>query len=318
MVCIEPSSFDAGNADPQLAGATQLLLGALPGAGWVFPPSSAAALRTALSSGAPAPYLSERAETLKIPSPDDDGLTLRVIRPAGTAPPAGVYVHCHGGGWTIGSAAAQDVELERISDASGLIVASVEYRLAPEHPYPAPLDDCETALRWVIENGAGELGTGTVLAGGQSAGANLALAAALRVLKDRPGALSALALYYGNYDLTGTPSLRADAPGVMISMTAMSWFMDQYVPDHAVRARPDVSPLYADLSGLPPTALIVGSADALRDDTLFLAARLASAGVPCELHVVAGAEHGFDHLPLPAVQQATAAMDGFLARHAGR
>jgi acetyl esterase/lipase len=102
----------------------------------------------------------------------------------------------------------------------------------------------------------------------------------------------------------------------MITATAMDWFYDQYVPDPSRRADPDISPLYAELSGLPPTVLAVGSEDALVDDTLFLATRLVTAGVDCELVVVPGGEHGFGMLPLPAMQEAIARVDEFLATRA--
>jgi acetyl esterase/lipase len=264
-------------------------------------------------AGDPDGYVSSRAETMVVPSPGGD-VPVRVIRP--NEPPTAVFVHCHDGGWAIGSAAGQDASLERISDRTGMTVVSVDYRLAPEHPYPAGLDDCERALRWAIESRERFFGAPKVLVGGESAGANLALCATLRVIQDQPSAVAALALYYGNYDLTGTPSLRNATSANMIHPEVMGWFIDQYVADPALRAEPDVSPLYADLSALPPTALAVGSEDGLVDDTLFLASRLVAASVECELVVAPGGEHAFDLLPLPPFQDAVSRMDAFLSRHA--
>jgi acetyl esterase len=310
MVSIDAAAFDPASVAPELAGANEMLVGGLQAMGWSFPPESAPALRDAMAAGAAVePYLSPRAEDREA-----DGVPVRVVPAAGT--PSGVFVHCHGGGWTIGSALGQDATLERISDRTGMTVVSVDYRLAPEHPYPAGLDDCERATRWVVANASSAFGADKVLLGGESAGANLALCAALRVVADAPEALAALALYYGNYDLTGTPSQRAGVDGVMITTTAMDWFYDQYVADPSRRAEPDISPLYADLGGLPPTALAAGTADSLVDDTLFLAARLTAARVPTELVLVPGGEHAFDMLPLPVTQEAVARVDDFLARHA--
>lgn len=233
-----------------------------------------------------------------------------------SAQPTAVYAHCHGGGFVIGSAAGQDAALERIAAATGMTVASIDYRLAPEHRYPAGPDDCETAVRWLAEHGEAELGTGRLLIGGESAGANLALVAALRVTRDAPGTLAGVALYYGNYDLTMTPSQRQAASGVLITTGCLDWFYDQYAPDAARRADPDLSPLYADLRGLPPVMLAVGTADSLIDDTTFLASRLLAAGVDCDLVIVPGGEHAFDLAPLPECQQAVAAVDAFLAKQA--
>lgn len=125
-----------------------------------------------------------------------------------------------------------------------------------------------------------------------------------------------MALYYGNYDLTMTPSQRQGESGVLITRASLEWFYDQYVPDPGRRAEPDISPLHADLHGLPPVILAVGTADSLVDDTMFLACRLLAANVDTELVVVPGGEHAFDMAPLPECQQAVAAVDAFLAKHA--
>jgi acetyl esterase len=323
-VRIDAETFDPARISPAVPQFNTALVGGMAAMGWVFPPESAPALREALASAGPAPYLSESARTIGVPAGDlagdlaedlagDREIPVRII-PA--ADPAGVFVHCHGGGWTIGSAAGQDAALERIVANTGMTVASIDYRLAPEHPYPAGLDDCEQATRWLIEHAAGELGSGRLLIGGESAGANLALCTALRIGRDRPDALSAVALYYGNYDVTMTPSQRQAETGVLITRGSLEWFYDQYAPDRGRRDDPDISPLYADLHGLPPVVLAVGTADSLVDDTMFLASRLLAAGVDTELVVVPGGEHAFDMAPVPECQEAVAAVDAFLAKHA--
>jgi acetyl esterase/lipase len=309
---IDAQTFDPGQISPAVRDFNKVLVTGLTGAGWVFPPPSAPALREALGASAPAPYVSPAGRTVSVPAGDHD-IPVRII-PA--AAPATVFVHVHGGGFVIGSAAGQDAALERIAASTGMTVASIDYRLAPEHPYPAGLDDCETVTRWLIEHAAAELGSGRLLIGGESAGANLALCTALRVVRDQPGALAGAALYYGNYDLTMTPSQRQAGSGVLITTGSLEWFYDQYVPDASKRDDPDISPLYADLHGLPPVILAVGTADSLIDDTTFLFSRLLAAGVDTELVVVPGGEHAFDMAPVPQCQEAVAAVDAFLAKHA--
>jgi acetyl esterase len=309
---IDADTFDRARISPAVKEFNAALIGGMTGVGWVFPPPSAQALRDALAQGGPEPFISSAARTIQIPAATGD-IPVRII-PA--AEPTAVFVHCHGGGWTIGSAAGQDAALERIVASTGMTVASIDYRLAPEHPYPAGLDDCEQATRWLAAHAASELGSSRLLIGGESAGANLALCTALRVGRDLPDALSAIALYYGNYDITMSPSQRQAETGVLITTGSLEWFYDQYVPEKAMRDDPDISPLYADLHGLPPVILAVGTADSLVDDTMFLSARLLAADVDTELVVVPGGEHAFDMAPVPECQQAVATVDAFLAKHA--
>lgn len=306
--------FDPTGSDPELIGFNQVLIPGLIGMGWSFPPESPQALRDALAAGTTPEmvYFAPHAETRTIAGPGGD-LDLRVIPADG--PPKAIYLHCHGGGFAIGSAAGQDASLERISKAAGVTVVSIEYRLAPENPYPAGLDDCEAAALWVLDNAQQVWGTSTVIIGGESAGANLALCTLIRVNRARPGAIAAANLLYGNYDISMTPSQRV-AVEEMITTESLAWFYDQYVPDPAGRTDPDVSPLYADLTGLPPTLLSVGNEDSMLDDSLFLAMRMLVAGVDCELLVIPGAEHAFDTAPVPAAQQAVEKLDAFVARHA--
>ena len=309
---MDAETFDPGRVNPAVTGFNAALVPGLVAGGWAFPPPAAQALRDALAASAPPPYVSPSGRTITVPAGDHE-IGVRVI-PA--AAPSAVFVHVHGGGFAIGSAAGQDAALERIAASTGMTVASVDYRLAPEHPYPAGLDDCETVTRWLTEHAEAEFGTRRLLIGGESAGANLALCTALRVIRDQPDALSAAALYYGNYDITMTPSQRQAESGFLITTGSLAWFYDQYVADPAKRDDPDISPLYADLHGLPPVILAVGTADSLIDDTTFLFSRLLAAGVDTDLVVVPGGEHAFDLAPVPDCQEAVAAVDAFLAKHA--
>ncbi len=231
----------------------------------------------------------------------------------------GVYLHLHGGGWTIGAADPQDPLLAQLARESGLVVASLEYRLAPEHPYPCGPDDCEDAALWLLERGAAELDApGALAIGGESAGAHLAAVTLLR-LRDRHGAAGfrAANLVYGTYDLGGTPSRRAaDAETLVLTDSSMTWFTENFVPglDGEQRRDPSISPLYADLRGLPPALFTVGTLDPLLDDTLFMAARWQAAGNDAELLAYEDAVHGFNAFPTGLARAANAAQVDFLRR----
>ena len=226
-------------------------------------------------------------------------------------------LHIHGGGWVIGRAAMNDPANERRADELGLAIVSVDYRLAPEHPYPAGPDDCEAAAVWLVENARSELGAdpAKILVGGESAGGHLSAVTALR-MKQRHGFRFAGAnLVYGLYDLSGVPSHAAfDDRNVILNSHNIAWFTDCFVPDPAMRRNPDVSPLYADLAGAPPALFTVGTLDPLLDHSLFLFPRWRAAGSPAEIQIHPGAPHGFDAFPVPEGKQATETIDAFLSR----
>jgi len=257
---------------------------------------------------------SERAELRSIPGPAGE-LPLRIFRPRGEV--RGAMLHIHGGGWVIGKAAMNDPVNERRADELGLAIVSVEYRLAPEHPYPAAPDDCEAAAVWLVDNARSEFGADPqkILVGGESAGGHLAAVTALR-MKQRHGYRFAGAnLVYGLYDLSGVPSHTAlDHRNVILNSANIGWFTDCFVPDPALRRDPDVSPLYADLSDAPPALFTVGTLDPLLDHTLFLYPRWLAAGSPAEIQIHPGAPHGFDAFPAPEGKRATATIDAFLSR----
>ena len=236
---------------------------------------------------------SDRAQTRVINGSAGD-IELRVFEPETVR---GVYLHIHGGGWVLGAADLSDDARLREADANNIAVVSVEYRLAPEHPYPAGPDDCEAAALWLIENAQSTFGTDRLLIGGESAGAHLSVATLLR-LRDKHGLtpFSGANLVYGAYDLTKTPSCANWGDyNLILSTPIVDWFMDHFVADDQ-RGDPDVSPLYADLDGMPPALFSVGTRDPLLDDTLFMAARWAAAGNGTDLAVYPGGVHGFDSI----------------------
>lgn len=230
----------------------------------------------------------------------------------------GVYLHLHGGGWAFGSADGQDERLWQLAVQARLAVVSVAYRLAPEHPFPAGPDDCETAARWLVDHAASEFHTQRLLIGGESAGAHLSVLTLLR-LRDRhgiTGAFRAAHLLFGPYDLSMTPSQRAFGPRRLLSNTeSLRGSYHLFTPGMGAEERrdPEVSPLFADLAGLPPARIVVGTEDPLLDDSLFLASRWRATGTPVQLGVVAGAMHGFTLFPLTITQRELARQREFLA-----
>jgi len=253
----------------------------------------------------------DEARTRKIPGAAGE-IPIRVIAPES---PRGAYLHLHGGGWSIGAAHHNDVANKRIADACGLAVVSVDYRLAPEDPYPAGPDDCEAAALWLIEHAEREFGSDRLLIGGESAGAHLSVVTLLR-LRDRHrlAPFSAANLLFGAYDLSLTPSARAwGERNLILSTPIIEWCTSNFVPE-PLRTHPDVSPLYADLAGLPPALITVGTEDPLLDDSLFLHARWIAAGNQAELSVWPGGIHGFNAFPIPIAERSNAQILEFLAR----
>jgi acetyl esterase len=222
-------------------------------------------------------------------------LPARVYRPAAGRIPLVVYLH--GGGWTIGNLESHDRMCRRLADGSGAAVLAIDYRLAPEHPWPASVDDTVAALRWVA-SAPGDLGEvpSAVAVAGDSAGGTLAALACLRLRDEYPAALPRLqALLYANTDLTGTqPSMREKAAGWGLDASTVRFFNSQWVPDQARWSDPGVSPLHApDLSGLPGTLIVTAEHDPLRDESEAYARRLRDAGVEVELRREPGLIHSF-------------------------
>ncbi|MFJ9842922.1 alpha/beta hydrolase [Kitasatospora sp. NPDC101155] len=230
----------------------------------------------------------------------------------------GVYLHIHGGGWVFGSADGQDEKLWSLATEARLAVVSVDYRLAPERPFPAGPDDCEAAARWLVDHAEAEFGTRRLLIGGESAGAHLSVLTLLR-LRDRhglTGAFRAAHLAFGPYDLSMTPSQRLFGSRQLLSNSdsvqgSYELFTPGMTPDR--RRDPEVSPLYADLTGMPPARIMVGTEDPLLDDSLFLAQRWQATGAPVQLAVVAGAMHGFTLFPLTVTARERQRERDFLA-----
>jgi len=280
---------------------------------WSFPPSLVRERRDQGLGPFPLPPASKRARILEIPGVDGM-IALRVIEP--TSPARGVYLHIHGGGWTLGGPHLDDARLEAIADTNGLVAISVKYRLAPEHPYPAGPDDCEAAALWLVEHAPEHFGTSKLTIGGESAGAHLSVVTLLR-LRDRHGItpFCGANLEAGCYDLTLTPSARRfGLAKLVLSTRDISKFVECFVPPTVDAGHPDLSVIHADLSGMPLALFSVGTRDALLDDSLFMASRWEAAGNAVDIAVFPGGCHVFQSFPLEISRQSLARMDAFLQR----
>lgn len=224
----------------------------------------------------------------------DGEVRLRVLVPIEN--PRGVVVYYHGWGWVIGSIDESDTIARKLAERTSCAVVLVDYRLAPEHPYPTAVDDSYAALEWVGENLA-EIADAEapLIVAGDTAGGNLAAVMAIRA-RDRGGPAIALqALIYPVTDSDfSRPSYASPENKLMLTREGMIWFWDHYVPESSRRKEPDASPLHADdLSGLPPTVILTAEFDVLRDEGEAYAERLTEANVPTDLKRYAGQMHGF-------------------------
>lgn len=253
-----------------------------------------------------------------IPGPGGE-VPVRVFIPEGE--PAGAYLHIHGGGWVLGSECAQDPLLRTIAAGAGVAVVSVGYRLAPEHPYPAGLDDCLAASRWLEANVAalGVRDPSAIAIGGESAGANLAAATLLRRRDECDEPYRAAVLTFGVFSAAlDLPSMKAMWDrDLVLSGPIMAYFAGAYARGRDSR-HPYISPLFADLRGLPAAIFTVGTLDHLYSDTLEMAAAWKRAGNPCELHEYKDGPHGFTAMPIALAAQANKRIVEFLARTIGR
>jgi len=195
-------------------------------------------------------------------------------------------------------------------------VVSVDYRLAPENPYPAAADDCETVAVWLAENSKSEFGCERFIIGGESAGANLAVVTLVR-MRDRHGftGFSGANLVFGCFNISMTPSQRNwGERNLIISTPTIHWFNDHYVPDVEKLDEPDVSPIYAKLHNMPQALFTVGTLDPLLDDTLFMHARWIAAGNRAQLAVYPGGTHAFIIFPIKIAREANKKIFEYIAK----
>jgi acetyl esterase len=251
---------------------------------------------------------------LSVPGPGGD-LRVRLYLPDAPGP-VPVFVWIHGGGWTIGSIEENEVASRAVCAAASVAVAAVEYRLAPEDPYPAAPADCYAVVEWLAAGGAGPaVAASRIAVGGESAGGNLSTVVCL-MARDRGGppiaAQVLICPVFGHPD-DGHASYADFATGYGMTADAMRFVFAQYAP--ASPDDPYVLPSRApDLSGLPPALVLTAEYDVLRDEGEAFAGRLSDAGVAVDLHRYAGQIHGFYGLytDLPASARSHAEVAAYL------
>ncbi len=263
------------------------------------------ARRAAMPPGEPVAKTEDRV----IPGPAGS-IPVRVYTPQG-AGPFSVVVYFHGGGWVIGDIESHDASVRALTNRSGCVIVSVDYRLAPEHKFPAAADDCFAATQWAAAHAAEFGGDAARLAvGGDSAGGNLAAVVAL-MAKERgdPHIAFQLLIYpVTDYNLD-TASYKANAEGYLLTRDAMVWFWNHYLNTAAEGKNPIASPLQAsDLTGLPPALVITAEYDPLRDEGEAYAKRLEAAGVRVICTRYEGMIHGFFGMHL-LIDKAREALD---------
>jgi acetyl esterase len=247
---------------------------------------------SAMSSaeGEPIAHVEDR----KIPGPAGS-IPIRIYTPKGGGP-FPMLVYFHGGGWVIGDLDNSDALCRSLANGAGCITVAVDYRLAPEHKFPAAPEDCYAATKWIAENARHFNGDHSRIAiGGDSAGGNLAAVVA-QMIRDRGGPPLVLQmLLYPVTDLTAdNQSLRENAEGYMLTILDLQWFINHYLSREEEKKHPLASPmLAADLRGLPQALVVTAEFDPLRDEGEQYGSRLKEAGVPATISRYKGTIHGF-------------------------
>lgn len=253
----------------------------------------------------------------QVTAADGSQFTVRVLVPAGDI--RALVVYLHGGGWVIGDLETHDSLVRVLANRLQAAVVNVDYRLAPEHRFPAAVDDSWAALQWAGEHMA-EIAGGPVplVVMGDSAGGNLSAVVARRARDAGGPRLASQVLIYPVTDADlDRPSCLDPENQLLLTRESMVWFWDHYAPDPADRRHPDASPLQAaDLSGLPPAIVLTAEHDPLRDEGEEYAERLAQAGVPVTHRRFTGQMHGF--FTMTGVLPGSADAIDYVAEHLGR
>ena len=226
---------------------------------------------------------------------DGEEIRIRIYTPEGEGPFPGL-VYYHGGGWVLGSPEMFEAANRLVATEGKVVVVSVDYRLAPENPYPIPIEDSYAALEWVAANAADlNINPNEISVGGDSAGGNLSTVVAKKALDNNGPAIQSQILIYPVTNLEfDNDSYNEFAEGVGLDRDLMKWFGIHYVGDEKLYSEPDVSPLkYASVQGLPPAIIIAAENDVLKDEGAAYAEKLKQDGVPVQYKMIPGVIHGF-------------------------
>ncbi|KAF1838991.1 alpha/beta-hydrolase [Decorospora gaudefroyi] len=273
----------------------------------------------------PKPVVLPEGENASLPSREGGReIPYRVFRP-GEGGGRGVCLHIHGGGWVLMSEAYQDPYLKYMADHFGLTVVSVGYRLAPEDPWPACIEDCYDAAMWLITKSPEVFGGELLFAAGESAGAHLACLVALYLLESMPNfSFKGMLLHSGCYDLSFLPHVKHHELELVIDHDVMTSYVNALLPNTtlAQRRNPRISPFRWDLRGerLPPALFTCGSEDPLVDDSVMMGSRWGMWGNEAVVKIYHGAPHGFIGFPpgtIKAVQEALDDTEAFVKAKKG-
>lgn len=315
-ITLDVSKFQQASISPATAAFNERLMdGTAKGPKWID--VGAAKFREMIHAGEttiPKTVFLEGAETTEIPSRDAGRMMPgRVLKPSVGAP-KGVYMHLHLGGWMLSDEASQDVMLQRIANATGLLCVSIGYRLAPENPFPAGPEDCFDAAEYLIEHSKATFGADLAFIGGESAGAHLSILTAVHLRRSPQYSnfnLKGLLLHFGFYDLSGLPQYYNFSPSrpLLIERESLDPQVEAFCPGMASSQlkSPAISPLYENLTSLnlPPALFTCGTQDMLLDDTLFMSVKWLMSNAEAIVKIYPGASHAYLGFPdiYPATKQ---------------
>jgi acetyl esterase len=250
---------------------------------------------------------------LSVSRRDGTGVPVRISVPSNPSP--GVLVYLHGGGWVIGTLETFDGICRSLANRTGMTVVAVDYRLAPEHPHPAAIDDTDLVLKWIANGGGGDVAkAGPLVLAGDSAGGNLTASICLRARDNESSRIDAQVLIYPITDATmSTPSMKQFGKGLYLTAEAMQWYWDCYLGKQAT-TKHEASVLHRNLEGLPPTLVLTAEFDPLRDEGEAFASRMIEAGNTVRLKRFNGMIHGFFRFSglMDAAEEATDLIGEFL------
>lgn len=271
------------------------------------------------------PVLLDAAESFTIPSRDvSRTIPCRILKP-NTGPTKGIYMHLHLGGWTLSDESSHDIMLQRIANSTGLLCISVGYRLAPENPFPAGLEDCFDVAEWLIEKSQATFGAELSFIGGESAGAHLSILTTIHLRQSSQCAsfsIKGLLLHFGVYDLSGLPQFYNFLPSrpLVIDLERIQPQIAAFCPGRSPSElkSPAISPLYQKLSGLdlPPALFTCGTQDMLLDDTVFMSVKWMMSGAEAVVKIYPGASHAYLGFPdiYPATKQVFQDIEAFVGK----